>query len=194
MTRRRFSHEFKREAVQLVMVRGVSVAQAARDIDVHATVLRRWIKQYGNDPAGAFPGKGQMTPADDELRRLRREVAKLKGARDILKKPRPTSQRTRRDVRLHCEAPGDLAGQLDVRGARCLAERLPCLVDAAAQGTGQKPRARARSPGHGPEAMRSSLNASGHVSCFRIALTAPAASGATCSRKALPAACIASNG
>ena len=86
MTRRQFSREFKREAVQLVTVRGVSVAQAARDIDVHATVLRRWIKRYGNDPAGAFSGKGQMPPADDELRRLRREVAKLKAERDILKK------------------------------------------------------------------------------------------------------------
>ena len=86
MTRRQFSGEFKREAVHLVAVRGVSVAQAARDLDVHATVLRRWIKQYGNDPAGAFPGNGQMTPADDELRRLRREVTKLKAERDILKK------------------------------------------------------------------------------------------------------------
>lgn len=37
MTKRQFSHEFKIEAVHLVMVRGVSVAQAARDLDVHAT-------------------------------------------------------------------------------------------------------------------------------------------------------------
>ena len=86
MTRRQFSREFKREAVHLVAVRGVSVAQAARDLDVHVTVLRRWVKQYGADPAGAFPGNGQMTPADDEVRRLRREVATLKAERDILKK------------------------------------------------------------------------------------------------------------
>lgn len=88
MTRRQFSREFKREAVHLVAVRGVSVAQAARDLDVHSTVLRRWVKQYGADSANAFPGKGQMTPADDEVRRLRREVAKLKAERDILKKSR----------------------------------------------------------------------------------------------------------
>jgi len=86
MTTRQFGREFKREAVQLVTARGVSVAQAARDIDVHATVLRRWIRQYGNDPAGAVPGHCQMTPADDELHRLRREVAKLKAERDIPKK------------------------------------------------------------------------------------------------------------
>ena len=86
MTRRQFSHEFKREAVHLVRVRGVSVAQASRDLDVHATVLRRWIKQYGNASADAFPVRGQTTSADDEVRRLRREVAKLKAERDILKK------------------------------------------------------------------------------------------------------------
>ena len=41
MTRRIFSVEFEREAAQLVTVRGVSVAQASKDLDVHATVLRR---------------------------------------------------------------------------------------------------------------------------------------------------------
>ncbi|WP_295691596.1 IS3 family transposase [uncultured Maricaulis sp.] len=88
MTRRQFSREFKREAVQLVLERGVSVAQAARDLDLHQTVLRRWITQYRDQPAGAFPGQGKLTPADDEVRRLKREVARLKAERDILKKGR----------------------------------------------------------------------------------------------------------
>ena len=86
MTRRKFSREFKREAVLLVKQRGVSVAQAARDLDLHATVLRRWIREFEDSPDGAFPGKGQMKPEDEEVRRLRREVAKLKAERDILKK------------------------------------------------------------------------------------------------------------
>lgn len=86
MTRRKFSREFKREAVQLVTQRGVSVAQAARDLDLHATVLGRWVREFGDSPGGAFPGKGQMKPEDEEVRRLRREVAKLKAERDILKK------------------------------------------------------------------------------------------------------------
>ena len=58
MTRRQLSHEFKREAVHSVRIRGVSVAQASRDLDVHATVPRRWIRQYGNDSAEAFPVRG----------------------------------------------------------------------------------------------------------------------------------------
>lgn len=86
MTRRQFSHEFKREAVHLVTERGVSVAQAARDLDLHQTVLRRWVQQYRDGPETAFPGQGQMRPEDEEVRRLRREVAKLKAERDILKK------------------------------------------------------------------------------------------------------------
>lgn len=63
----------------------MSVAQASGDLDFHATVLRRWIKQYGNASGDAFAGKMQTTSADDEGRRLRREVAKLKAERDILK-------------------------------------------------------------------------------------------------------------
>ena len=86
MTRRQYSGEFMTEAVHLVTARGVSVAQAARDLDVHATVLRRWIRQSRDLPARAFPGHGQMTPTDEEVRRLRREIVKLKAERDILKK------------------------------------------------------------------------------------------------------------
>lgn len=84
MTRRIFSPEFKREAGQLVVVRGVSVAQASRALDVHATVLRRWVREFGSSGADAFPGKGQLKPDDEELRSLRREVAKVKAERDIL--------------------------------------------------------------------------------------------------------------
>lgn len=86
MVRRRFSREFKLEAVRLVRERGVSIAQAARDLDVHENQLRKWVKEFTSDPAQAFPGQGQMKPEQLEIERLRREVAKLKAERDILKK------------------------------------------------------------------------------------------------------------
>ncbi len=86
MKRRRFSREFKLEAVKLVGERGVSVAQAARDLDVHENVLRKWMKDFAADPQHAFPGQGQMKPEQLEIERLRREVHKLKAERDILKK------------------------------------------------------------------------------------------------------------
>lgn len=86
MKRRKFSREFKIEAVKLVRERGVSVAQAGRDLDVHEKVLRRWVKEFGSDPVQALPAHGQMKPEQQEVERLRREVAKLKAERDILKK------------------------------------------------------------------------------------------------------------
>lgn len=85
MQRRRFSREFKVEAVKLVRERGVSVAQAGRDLGVNENVLRKWVKEFGSDPVQAFPGHGQMKPEQFEIERLRREVNKLKAERDILK-------------------------------------------------------------------------------------------------------------
>jgi transposase len=58
MARRQFSQEFKVEAVRLVRERGVSVAQAARDLDLHENMLRRWTKEMAADPSNAFPGEG----------------------------------------------------------------------------------------------------------------------------------------
>lgn len=85
-TRRLFSREFKVEAVKLVTERGVAVAQAARDLEVVESVLRRWMSELAQDPKDAFPGKGVMKPEQAEIAQLRKEVAKLRMERDILKK------------------------------------------------------------------------------------------------------------
>jgi transposase len=86
MGRRQFTREFKIEAVRLVRERGVSVAQASRDLGVHENVIRKWVKQFDEDPRQAFPGHGMMKAEQAEIARLRREVLKLKAERDILKK------------------------------------------------------------------------------------------------------------
>jgi hypothetical protein len=93
------------------------------------------MKQLAEDPQHAFPGHGQMKPEQLEIAQLMREVLRLKAERDILKKPPPTLRRNRREVRFRCEAPGNLAGGMVVRGARCLAGWLLCLADTAAQST-----------------------------------------------------------
>ena len=86
MERRTYTREFKLETVNMLKARGVSLAQAARDLDIRHTVLRRWLKEFGADPQHAFPGLGQMKPEQQELERLRKEVVRLKAERDILKK------------------------------------------------------------------------------------------------------------
>jgi len=86
MERKKYSREFKFEAVNLVKERGVSIVQAARDLDLNHNVLRRWLKELDADPKHAFPGLGQMKPEQLEIDRLRKEVVRLRAERDILKK------------------------------------------------------------------------------------------------------------
>ena len=86
MERRRFTREFKLEAVRLIRDRGVSYAQASEDLKVHPTQLRNWVKELADDQQEAFPGNGRMKPEQLEIARLKREVIKLKAERDILKK------------------------------------------------------------------------------------------------------------
>ena len=86
MERRKFSREFKLEAVKLVRERGVSVAQASRDLGVHENVLRKWMHALEADAQHAFAGHGQLKPEQLEIDKLRKEVVRLKAERDILKR------------------------------------------------------------------------------------------------------------
>ena len=86
MERRKFTREFKLEAVRLIKGRGVSYTQASQDLGVHQSQLRGWVKAFADDPQHAFPGQGQMKPEQLEIADLKREVIKLKAERDILKK------------------------------------------------------------------------------------------------------------
>ena len=72
--------------MKLIQERGMTVAQASRDLGVQGTVLRRWVQECVADSQQALPGQGQMKPEQAELARLRREVIKLTAERDILKK------------------------------------------------------------------------------------------------------------
>ena len=91
MARRRFTREFKLEAVRLVREQGVKVSEVARDLDIHENVLRKWVRDYAADPAHAFPGAGQQKPEQAEVAMLNREIRKLKAERDILKKAAESS-------------------------------------------------------------------------------------------------------
>lgn len=86
MGRRTFNPEFKLEAVKLVRERGIAIRQAAKDLGLHENVLRKWVKDHSENGEQAFPGRGKQRPDDAEVSRLRRELAKTKAERDILKK------------------------------------------------------------------------------------------------------------
>ena len=84
--RRRFDCDFKIEAIRLATRGDRSITQVAIDLGIHPNVLHRWKRQFEEDRNNAFPGKGHLKPADEELRRLRKELADVKEERDILKK------------------------------------------------------------------------------------------------------------
>ena len=84
--RKTYNREFKLEAVRLITEKGYSIAEASRNLGVEYSVLRRWKKQLADDPQNAFPGKGQLKTADQELRALQRELQRVKEERDILKR------------------------------------------------------------------------------------------------------------
>jgi transposase len=83
--RRRFSREFKLEAIKLASQEGVPISQVARDLGIWETVLRRWKQQYEQKGEQAFGGSGHVAPRDEELVQLKRELARVKRERDFLK-------------------------------------------------------------------------------------------------------------
>jgi transposase len=84
--RKKYSQEFKQDAVKLVTDQGYRASEASRNLGVNISVLRRWIKELEKDKAAAFPGNGRMTPEQEEMKRLREEVKRLRMEREILKK------------------------------------------------------------------------------------------------------------
>lgn len=84
--RRTFSKEFKIEAVRLMTEGGRRGTDVARELGIRVELLYAWKARYREDAENAFPGKGHLPADQEELVRLRRENARLKEERDILKK------------------------------------------------------------------------------------------------------------
>ena len=83
---RKYTREFKIEAVRLSEEDERPVAEVARQLGIHPNNLYKWRAQFAEEGEEAFPGKGNLSSSDEELRRLRRENMRLREERDILKK------------------------------------------------------------------------------------------------------------
>ncbi len=70
----------------MVTEQGKKISEVARDISVSHTTVGNWVKQYSEYGEQTFPGKGNLRPEDEELRKLKKELAGLKMENDILKK------------------------------------------------------------------------------------------------------------
>ena len=91
--------------MRLVTDRGVAVLQAARDLDLAESVLRRWMRALSAAPAAAFPGNGQMRADLAEIAALKKEFVRLCEALEVSRSGfhawlnRPTSTREIHDAK-----------------------------------------------------------------------------------------------
>jgi len=82
--RKKYSKQFKEEAVQLARAPGVTIGEVARELGLNASMLGRWCREQKKEGSAAFRGQGQAR--DEEMARLKRELARVKKERDFLKK------------------------------------------------------------------------------------------------------------
>ena len=85
-SRRKYSREFKLEAVKQIVEHDRSVTEVADSLGVNRNMLTRWKSQLEAEGALAFPGHGKVSEAEEEIRRLRRELSITRQEREILKK------------------------------------------------------------------------------------------------------------
>lgn len=85
-SRRRYSKEFKVEAVRLITEEENKTSVVAKELGVHPATLSRWKREFGEDGEYSFPGKGHMKPEKEELARVKRENRRLRMENEILKK------------------------------------------------------------------------------------------------------------
>src|SRR5690349_20694739 len=81
-----YSKEVKEEAVRLAETSGKPIAQIARELGISDSAIHGWRKESSEKGKEAFPGKGHQTDAEEEIRRLKRELERVQQERDILKK------------------------------------------------------------------------------------------------------------
>jgi transposase len=125
MARRKFTREFKVSAVKLVNEQGYEPADAARSLGVDPNCVRGWVEKFGADAEVTPTGEGSLKA---ELRRLRKENARLLMEREILKKRRHSLPGSRREVRLRQGAQASVAGRRDLPASGGQSQRIFCLA------------------------------------------------------------------
>ncbi len=85
-TRKKYSKEFKLDAVSLVTDQAYTRIEAARSLGICAQMLGRWVKEHQTGDDQAFRGNGKLTPEQEEIKKLKTRVKRLEMEKEILKK------------------------------------------------------------------------------------------------------------
>jgi len=86
ITRKKYSKEFKLDAISLVVDQSYTRTEAARSLGINAHMLGRWVQEQQAGDGQAFRGNGKLTPEQEEIRKLKSQVKRLEMEKDILKK------------------------------------------------------------------------------------------------------------
>jgi transposase len=86
ITRKKYSKEFKLDAISLVLDQVYTRAEAAKNLGINTKILGRWINEHETDGGHAFRGNGKLTLEQEEIRHLKEENRRLKMEKEILKK------------------------------------------------------------------------------------------------------------
>ena len=82
-SRKKYSKEFKLDAVSLVLEQDYIRSEAAKCLGIDAHMLGRWVKEHQAHDGQAFRGNGKLTPEREEIRQLKVRVKRLEMERDI---------------------------------------------------------------------------------------------------------------
>ncbi len=125
-----FTEEFKRDAVRQITERGYPVAEVSQRLWVSQHSLYEWKKKFGTS-------NGKASDEADEVRRLKKELARVTEERDILKKRPRTSPGMQSEVRFHCPASPAVLGADDVSASPCAPDRVLRLAEEPIEQAGQ---------------------------------------------------------
>ena len=82
--RKKYTKEFKLDAVSLLTDQGYRRIDAARSLAINANMLGRWVKEFNQDDGQSFRGNGKLTAEQEEIRKLKVQVKRLEMEKDIL--------------------------------------------------------------------------------------------------------------
>ena len=85
-SRKKYSKEFKLDAVSLVLDQKYTRAEAARSLGFNQNMLGRWIKEHESEDGQSFRGNGKLSPEQEQIRDLKSQVKRLELEKEILKK------------------------------------------------------------------------------------------------------------
>ncbi|MCU7879505.1 MAG: transposase, partial [Candidatus Thiodiazotropha sp. (ex Lucinoma aequizonata)] len=85
-TRRKYSKEFKLDAISLLKEQGYATTEATSSLGIRPELIRRWIRERQADDREAFRGNGKRTPEQEEIKRLKTKMKRLEMEKEILKK------------------------------------------------------------------------------------------------------------